>query len=1171
MPIKPPNLDDRRYADIVAEARALIPQYCPEWTNLSDADPGMTLVQLFAWMTELTIYRLNKVPDKTYVHFLNFIGEERRRALPAVAPLTFSLRGERPVELPPFVRTATRQREDRPALEFLTVDGLMIHDCQVQRVMAVKGGREPAVRELPFGHQGNHTAALTFGAGRGAQFFELDPADFGPEAYTPYQYLYIAHDDFRLMDLPPDQGRTAGRLRIRRTSGDDLSMVPFFRWEYPTRLGWAPVELMDEEEQNLGLPEHALITAMPGIVSIDRLGHPEQSFELPEPVARSQWWIRGRLDYERWLAARMEDDLEVAWKDDRGGEDRKIHNWKVRAVGRTLEYFLQDLPPLRGGWTIRLALVDRGVPAGRASYLPRYRWYYRRGETWEEVPAERVRTEGTMAIITGPLTDMASDGFNLRAERVEVAFIRGLVPDLELDLNWIRPVEVDLFSGDDPRRVERCLSDEAPWSPFQIAAVIAPTIGRRFYVGSDLFENRRQAPVLVEIEIGFEMNGELIEEPDEKYSIQLTYRAEDNWRVVWSEDKIYAGFRFSDLDPDGAKRKARRKVRLILDPKTQLKGLARHTVGTVETTWLRLELVKSNLTGTDKDKKEHPIVPKIYGIRLGADKTLGDDTYEQPMPGPRVAQLDFREENRRLTRVMTRAAGRLNEFWPFFPFVEIAEENQALYLQLDKSLPAANRHAIQFRCRGETFLPQGVSLEWEVLEKREHGRYGWRRLQTIQRDEEGVEEAPAFDLASTGTLEFALPDPIEESEHGAWLRGRFVLPEGMGIAQLPPLPPVTHMLMNTVEAVNLHTQRTERYSGHGVPSQILSLLRKPIFLHQDEQERQIFPRPEAFDDIKVLVELEDGSSEEWLPSRDGNLLSAGKDDRVFTVDAVDGTLTFGNGIRGRMLPVGSNNVLVDTYRAVPGSRGNVGPSEIVVCEAYGDAVEVTNLLPSVGGRDAESLDEITRRAPSILTSRDRAVTRRDFEIISREASGEVARAACNGRMDEDGKVEVVILARRRDDEQVPDPFLAAGLRDHVSHYLKRRCLINVDPVVRLAAFLPIDVSVTVRMRPNANIIQVREQAEAWVHGFLDPYSGGLDGEGWPFGGTLYAQDFARMVSEISEVRHVVDVQLYDMRATDFRRGVPGWEEGEGESELLLTEHDLFVVRRVRITTEDAQR
>jgi hypothetical protein len=63
MPITAPNLDDRQYADILAQAKLLIPRYAPAWTNQSDTDPGITLMQLFAWMTELIIYRLNQVPD----------------------------------------------------------------------------------------------------------------------------------------------------------------------------------------------------------------------------------------------------------------------------------------------------------------------------------------------------------------------------------------------------------------------------------------------------------------------------------------------------------------------------------------------------------------------------------------------------------------------------------------------------------------------------------------------------------------------------------------------------------------------------------------------------------------------------------------------------------------------------------------------------------------------------------------------------------------------------------------------------------------------------------------------------------------------------------------------------------------------------------------------------
>jgi hypothetical protein len=68
------NLDDRTFDDIVAEAVRLIPRYCPEWTNHNTSDPGITLVELFAWMTEMTLYRLNKVPEKTYLSLLELMG-----------------------------------------------------------------------------------------------------------------------------------------------------------------------------------------------------------------------------------------------------------------------------------------------------------------------------------------------------------------------------------------------------------------------------------------------------------------------------------------------------------------------------------------------------------------------------------------------------------------------------------------------------------------------------------------------------------------------------------------------------------------------------------------------------------------------------------------------------------------------------------------------------------------------------------------------------------------------------------------------------------------------------------------------------------------------------------------------------------------------------------------
>lgn len=68
------NLDDRTFDDIVAEAVRLIPRYCPEWTNHNPTDPGITLVELFAWMTEMVLYRLNQVPEKIYLSLLELMG-----------------------------------------------------------------------------------------------------------------------------------------------------------------------------------------------------------------------------------------------------------------------------------------------------------------------------------------------------------------------------------------------------------------------------------------------------------------------------------------------------------------------------------------------------------------------------------------------------------------------------------------------------------------------------------------------------------------------------------------------------------------------------------------------------------------------------------------------------------------------------------------------------------------------------------------------------------------------------------------------------------------------------------------------------------------------------------------------------------------------------------------
>ncbi len=89
--IPAPKLDDRAFEDIVNEAIRLIPRYCPEWTNHNPSDPGITLIELAAWMTDVILYRLNRVPEKNYVAFLNLLGIKLKPPQAARALLSFTL------------------------------------------------------------------------------------------------------------------------------------------------------------------------------------------------------------------------------------------------------------------------------------------------------------------------------------------------------------------------------------------------------------------------------------------------------------------------------------------------------------------------------------------------------------------------------------------------------------------------------------------------------------------------------------------------------------------------------------------------------------------------------------------------------------------------------------------------------------------------------------------------------------------------------------------------------------------------------------------------------------------------------------------------------------------------------------------------------------------------
>jgi hypothetical protein len=121
MPLPLPSLDDRTWQDLTGQGTALIPRYSPNWTVQNVSDPGITLVEMLAWLTEMTVYRLNRVPDRHREKFLHLLGFSRETPQPARAFLSFAPDSSTtPFELPAGVQfEATTVDGQRLAFETL--------------------------------------------------------------------------------------------------------------------------------------------------------------------------------------------------------------------------------------------------------------------------------------------------------------------------------------------------------------------------------------------------------------------------------------------------------------------------------------------------------------------------------------------------------------------------------------------------------------------------------------------------------------------------------------------------------------------------------------------------------------------------------------------------------------------------------------------------------------------------------------------------------------------------------------------------------------------------------------------------------------------------------------------------------------------------------------------
>jgi predicted phage baseplate assembly protein len=273
-----PVIDDRTFDDIVAEAQTRIPRYTQEWTDFNAGDAGFALVELFAWMTELLIYRLGQVPQLNYIKFLQLIGIELNPALPAQTVLVFPMQSgfaQSSVPVPAGTQVSAAPASGGSPVVFETETAITAVQAPMDAVLAYDGAYYTDVSASNAPGSGGFQPFGPFAAAGSALLLGFNPKQPFPGGVAVSFAVWPATN----RGVPPPSPCGGGASPVYAPA----QIV----WEYWTGTTWAPLKVLSDSTIAFTIPGFvSVMLPAAGLIVLST---------MPGKVDAKRAWLRARL------------------------------------------------------------------------------------------------------------------------------------------------------------------------------------------------------------------------------------------------------------------------------------------------------------------------------------------------------------------------------------------------------------------------------------------------------------------------------------------------------------------------------------------------------------------------------------------------------------------------------------------------------------------------------------------------------------------------------------------------------------------------------------------------------------------------------------------------------------------------------------------------------------